>query len=96
MDSPNQTPFKPSREYAAAPDEPFFQLLGRDDVAPHFARAYGYYLQGHVPLAQQELAQIGVKMALTEPLSPHHPKVRSCFETASAMESFAVRKAVGS
>ena len=69
-------------------DEPFFALLGRDDVAPHFARAYGYYLQGHVSLAQQELAQIGVLMSTTETLPGNHPKVRSCFEMADEMTAY--------
>lgn len=69
-------------------DEPFFTLLGRDAVAPHFARAYGYYLQGHVSLAQQELAQIGVVMSTTETLPANHLKVRSCFDMADEMSAY--------
>ena len=69
-------------------DEPFFALLARDEAAPHFARAYGYYLQGQVAMAQQELAKIGVIMAELFPLPAHHSKVRSCFETADEMAAY--------
>ncbi len=76
-------------------DEPFFTLLGRDDVAPHFARAYGYYLQGHVTLAQQELAQIGVVMSTAETLPANHSKVRSCFDMADEMAAYNRKLALG-
>lgn len=69
-------------------DEPFFSLLGRDDVAPNFARAYGYLLQGQIEMAQAELAKATSHMARLEPLPPHHQKVRSCFEVADEMAAY--------
>lgn len=69
-------------------DEPFFALLGRDEVAPIFARAYGYYLQGHATLAQQEIARAGEMMSRIEPLPANHPKVRSCFDMAEEMTDY--------
>lgn len=76
------------KPHLARADEPFFVLLGRDDVAPHFARAYGYYLQGQVALAQDELSRIGSMVAQVTPLASHHDKVRSCFTIADEMTAY--------
>lgn len=69
-------------------DEPFFALLGRDDSAPKFARAYGYLLQGQIEMAMGELAKVTSSMAQLEPMAAHHPKVRSCFEMADEMDIY--------
>jgi len=69
-------------------NEPFFALLGRDDSAPKFARAYGYLLQGQVEMAMAEISKVTSSMSKLDPMPAHHSKVRSCFDMADKMDEF--------
>lgn len=60
--------------------EQVFALLGDDPLAPLFAEAYGYLIQGQLGMAQEALAKMS---AIIEPLPVYDPKVRSCFEFAN-------------
>jgi len=77
--------YKPRMPHA---DEPFFLVLGRDEKAACIARLYGYLEMGQIDMAKRELDSAISVVNQNAPKPPHHPKVRSCFNTADQLDEY--------